>query len=929
MRITFKQNIVTLLMLILAVNGWTQPITLAKPTPQQLAFQDSELGVFIHYSIDTYSTRGTSHGAMPAAAFNPTDLNAEQWILAAKAMGATYVVLTARHEEGFCLWPTKTTEYSVKFSPYKNGKGDIVQEFVKACRKNGLKVGLYTAPWIDSHWEASQPGYKGGNTGDINKLDNQALYDKALQKEKDQLHELLTNYGPISFIWDDHFGRSDVLDDVPHGGKFREFYATLTKYAHELQPKCLLLGPDIEHVGNENGRASYPFWNALNTLDGTNYSVSKTYKWNHDNSGDPLGKFYRPQLGCTTVSFSTGGWMWTGPRKPQPLERRMKAYYETIGRGSGFIVNLTPDRRGLIPDDLVAAAKEMRDEIKHRFGNPVASSVANDPVQTLRFNEPKTFDHVVTMEDLREGQKIAKYTIEAQVDGQWKTIVEGETIEHKRIDQFVPITATAMRFSVTKSIVQPAVMRSIAVFNTTGVTGNQMTVYPAPKGVAQNDDFSVKVRLPGQEWKDLDEYMIKVDEVRGTDHLPQNSSMAIFDFNGKVEVSVTSNHGEIKSARIRPLSYGITPDMNGNTLTFSLTQPRNLSVEVNGDIFHNLHLFANPIETNRPEPKDTNVIYYGPGIHNVTYGVLKVPSGKTVYLAGGAVLRGQILIKNVENVLVMGRGVIDQSIGHGLRIDNSRNIKIEGIFGSQFFTGGSRNVSIRNVKCISYIRWGDGMNVICSNDVLIDGVFNRNSDDCFTVYDSRQGFTGSARNIIVQNSTLWADVAHPILIGTHGNTPNPETLGDIRFLNIDILDHKEQQIVYQGCMSLNAGDSNLITNVRFENIRVEDFRMGQLVNLRVFYNTQYCTSPCRGIENIYFKDITYNGSHANMSIIAGYDAERKIKNVIFENLKINGSLISDKMVKPTWYKTTDMANFFKGEHVDGLEFRVSSSQVKK
>jgi hypothetical protein len=174
----------------------------------------------------------------------------------------------------------------------------------------------------------------------------------------------------------------------------------------------------------------------------------------------------------------------------------------------------------------------------------------------------------------------------------------------------------------------------------------------------------------------------------------------------------------------------------------------------------------------------------------------------------------------------------------------------------------------------------------------------------------------------MQNSTLWADVAHPIQIGTHGSTPNPEVLENLNYINIDILDHKEPQIDYQGCLSLNAGDSNLIRNVRFENIRIEDFRQGQLVNLRVFYNNKYCTSPGRGIENVLFKDITYSGKSAEISIIAGYDSDRKVKNVVFENLVINGTKITDDMKgKPGWYKTADMARFFVGEHVEGLKFK--------
>jgi alpha-L-fucosidase len=450
------------LALVATVRG--ESIVLAKPTAAQLAFQDLELGVFIHYSIDTYAERGAPPGSTPASAFNPTELDVEQWVRAAKSMGATYVVLTARHEQGFCLWPTKTTDYGIASSPYKNGKGDIVREFVAACRKYDMKPGLYMPPWIDSHWETAQ-GLAGKETGRIDKLDDPALYQKALAKEETQLQELMTNYGPLVFVWDDHFGRSDSIGPMPEGGKLREMYADLAKLAHELQPDCLYFGSDVEHVGNEEGHSCYPMWNALSTLDGTNLTISKTYKWAGDNSGDPLGKFFRPHLGTTTNGFSSGGWMWSGPRKVQPLERRMQVYDETIGRGAGVIVNLTPDGRGLIPDNLAAASKEFGDEIKRRFSLPIAQTSGRGSVQTIEFDAPKTFDHAVTMEDLRDGQKIAKYTIDAKVDGKWKTVAEGETVGHKRIDQFAPVTATAVRFTVAKSIAEPVVVRNLAVFN--------------------------------------------------------------------------------------------------------------------------------------------------------------------------------------------------------------------------------------------------------------------------------------------------------------------------------------------------------------------------------------------------------------------------------------------------------------------------------
>ena len=468
----------------------------------------------------------------------------------------------------------------------------------------------------------------------------------------------------------------------------------------------------------------------------------------------------------------------------------------------------------------------------------------------------------------------------------------------------------------------------VLVFAITGLflqSGAQrLVVYPSPPQALasmHNEDYTVRVRTPGGSWQDLYEYNVKVDEVKNTNHHVENASMCIFDLSGEVEVAVTSNKAAIQSARIRPLSYEIKPEIKRNTLSFTLKHSANLSIEINGDIFHNLHLFANPIDEFIPNQKDTNLVYFGAGVHNIDSGKLRVRSGKTIYLAGGAVLMGQVLIEDVRDVKLLGRGIIDPSIKMGVHIAHAKNILVEGIVTTQCATGASDSVTIRNVKSISYYGWGDGMNVFASSNVLFDGVFCRNSDDCTTVYATRLGFTGGSRNITMQNATLWADVAHPILIGTHGNSNHPDTIENLRYTNIDILDHNELQLDYQGSMSINAGDNNLVRNVTFENIRVEDFRKGQLVNIRVFFNDKYCTAPGLGIENVLFKNISYNGSHAELSVIAGYNETRQVKNITFKNLSINGRVITDDMPgKPKWYKTADMARFFVGEHVKGIVF---------
>lgn len=453
-------------------------------------------------------------------------------------------------------------------------------------------------------------------------------------------------------------------------------------------------------------------------------------------------------------------------------------------------------------------------------------------------------------------------------------------------------------------------------------TGAKVEVAGAPQGISLNNDFTVKVRPEGKsKWVLVPTYLVKVDEVRETKHHVEHASMATFDFSEKVEIAVTYNKGEIDSARVRPLSYDIPFTIEGNTLQFSLKKPANLSVEVNGDIFHNLHLFANPLDTFKVDKKNPDLIYFGPGIHRFEGGEFRIPSGKTVYVAGGAVMMGRMLIENVHDVKLLGRGIIDPSVKMGIRIANSRNVYVEGLMATQCATGGSDSVTIRNVKVISYFGWGDGMNVFSSRNVLFDRVFCRTSDDCTTVYGTRLGFEGPSSNITMQNSTLWADVAHPIFIGIHGNVDKPEILENLNYVNIDILDHKEKQLNYQGCLAINAGDENLIRNVRFEDIRIENFRQGQLVNLRIFFNEKYCKAPGRGIENVVFKNVSYTGNRAEFSVIEGYDAQRKVRNIRFENLRINGQIISDDMPgKPKWYHTGDMARIYVGPHVEGVSF---------
>lgn len=462
----------------------------------------------------------------------------------------------------------------------------------------------------------------------------------------------------------------------------------------------------------------------------------------------------------------------------------------------------------------------------------------------------------------------------------------------------------------------------------------EVVTYPAPAEASLNKAFSVEVRQSGaEEWLPVDVYAVKVDRTEGVKHSAATVSMAYFDFDGKVDVRITSNELKVEEACVRPLSYAIPVDIKGNTFTFSLDRPRNLSVEVNGEIFNNLQLFANPMDTNRPTDrelkklkKDKKYHYYGPGYYKT--GTLTLGSGETLYVAGGAVLDGDVRISGAEGVKVQGRGMIYPERKIGVMVSESSNVEVEGVFTTQCAVGGSDGVKVENVKVMSWYSWGDGFNVFASSNVSYRHIFARTSDDCTTIYATRKGFKGGCRNIVTEDAVLWADVAHPFMIGLHGSaaesgTDAPaDTISDIVYRDIDVIDMNENQIDYQGVFAIVAGDNNIVKDITFDDIRVENFRKGKLIDMRIAWNQKYCAAPGQCIENVLFKDIYYNGDRSELSLMIGYDGSRKIKGVTFDNLVINGEHIYDDMPgKPKWYKTSDFVRLFIGEHVEDVVFK--------
>ena len=457
---------------------------------------------------------------------------------------------------------------------------------------------------------------------------------------------------------------------------------------------------------------------------------------------------------------------------------------------------------------------------------------------------------------------------------------------------------------------------------------HQVFTHTAPEGAPLRHDYDVFVQPRGQkEWTRIDTYEAKVNAPLGDGHRLSAISFARFDFTGDVFVRVVSKHRKFRTARIRPDYRGTIAHVeNDSTVRFLLFQPENLSVEFDGDITDNLLLF-----TSRPAPtadearkearrQHRRFVYYAPGLY--TDAQISVPSNTTVYCAPGSYFTGTFAIDDAENVSILGRGIARPADGYeGCHVHRSRNVLVDGLTVNTCPVGGSDGVTLHDVQSISWPSWGDGLNVFASSNVLYDRVFCRNSDDCTTAYATRKGFSGSVRNIHMRNSTLWADVAHPIFIGIHGNSAVGDSIVHLTYENIDILCQAERQVDYQGCLAINCGDNNAVRDVTFDNIRIEQISAGSLVQIKVGYNQKYCTAPGRSVSDITLRRIRYRGSEPSLSVIAGYDDERAVRNVTFEHLNINGRIVSDDMPgKPSWHQASDYVPMFVGPHVEGLRF---------
>jgi len=405
-----------------------------RPAPYQVAWQDLEFGVILHFSTNTFLDREWGDGTASPSVFNPMQFDADQWMKAIHDSGARYVVLVAKHHDGFCLWPTGQTNYSVKSSPWKDGKGDVVGEVARAARKYGLRFGVYLSPW-DRH----EPRYK-----------DSTEYDKYYNAE---LEELSQNYGDLVEFWLDGAGSAGHVYD------FKKIIETLRTY----QPDTVVFADtglfeygDARWVGNEAGIVDYENWSVI---DRHGYR-----RWRPVEADTPLRNKH---------------WFWHPDDEAslKSLDALLDTYDKTVGRGAQLMLGVAPDRRGLLPDSDVRRMEEFGAALRKRAENNLVlqrdrakagfeAALDGDPDTfwsapggsrhaevEVDFVKPVTFDHAVTMEWLNNGQHVQKYALEIwnESDKAWKRIAEGQAIGHKKIDQFPSVTTQRVRLNILSS----------------------------------------------------------------------------------------------------------------------------------------------------------------------------------------------------------------------------------------------------------------------------------------------------------------------------------------------------------------------------------------------------------------------------------------------------------------------------------------------
>jgi alpha-L-fucosidase len=443
------------------------------PTPRQLRWQQLELTAFFHFGINTFTGREWGDGKEDPKLFNPTALDARQWVRETKAAGFKLVILTAKHHDGFCLWPTATTIHSVKNSPWMDGKGDVVKAVAEACKEYGVGFGVYLSPW-----DRNSPVYG-----------TEAYNDLFIA----QLTELLTGYGKVDEVWFD-----GANGEGPNGKKQVYDFERYYKLIRKLQPAAVIavMGPDVRWVGTETGYGREQEWSVVpaNNLSqeaiAQNSQQGLAFKPTGDMMGNDLGSrekileakglvWYPAE---TDVSIRPG-WFYHEKEddKVKTPEKLLDIYYSSVGRNGVLLLNIPPDKRGMVHENDVRNLKEMRRLLDRTFATNLAkgakvnaagqnskavldgrynthwTTMGSDTTALieLELNGSKTFDLLLLQEAITVGQRIEKFVLEYFDGGEWKKITEGTTVGYKRLIRFDPITASKVRLRILSSRLNP------------------------------------------------------------------------------------------------------------------------------------------------------------------------------------------------------------------------------------------------------------------------------------------------------------------------------------------------------------------------------------------------------------------------------------------------------------------------------------------
>ena len=452
----FSRIATSMLMIVHAILVHAQIVAKAPcgpvPTENQLRWQDMEMYAFIHYSLNTYTDQEWGFGNEDPKLFNPTDLDCRQWARVCKQAGMRGIIFTAKHHCGFCMWPSAYTEYSVKNSPWKDGKGDVVRELADACREEGLDFAVYLSPWDRNHPEYGRPEY--------------------VSYFRNQLRELLTNYGNIFEVWfdganggDGWYGGANEVRKIDRTTYYE--WPETYRMIRELQPQCLIWNDggdrgDLRWVGTEAGNVGETNWSLLNH-DGE-------VTWSMLHYGLEDGESWVP--GETNTSIRPG-WFYheTENEHVKSLSKLMDTYYKSVGRNSTLLLNFPIAPNGRIhPNDSLRgiAFKRMIDEVFKTDLAKDAEIKKQGVVTLITFKKITAFNRFVAEEDIRYGQRVKKFALEAEVDGQWVTLKDGlvengdglTTIGHRRIICFPTVKASQLRFTILDSKCEPIIKRT-------------------------------------------------------------------------------------------------------------------------------------------------------------------------------------------------------------------------------------------------------------------------------------------------------------------------------------------------------------------------------------------------------------------------------------------------------------------------------------